>query len=400
MLGIDNTSEFEPNSDTVSIAEITNGQYFGRLNSKNTAGTYQLVMKVSDYYGNVIEQPLARLIVTQPMTIVRSDNKKGVENAEITIYYYNPRLKVYELLSPSVLAIKNPSHTEPDGSVPLVLPQGQYRADIEAIGFESKTVQFIIGADAGEVYPFIELKKLPFRISFLFQKYSQTIDDILHATRQFTHNLRISIRFFELMAVTTLSAFVFITLLSSSSRFSIPFLLLGWYALYHIMFVLKKIEYKDIVQGKVIDASTQKPLQHAMVYITSTAGKIFAHVSTNQFGEFYSKAPQHSAKISLSKKGFRNLSKSISESETKKSILLQMTALAKPKTHIFATIHWYIRFLLGSLFEGFMLVTLVLEILLGIEFGFLKVSPFVAISILNLILWAGYIRHAKEMDKD
>jgi hypothetical protein len=94
VLGINNytqKTDTTASSDSVEIVEISRGVYSGRLKAKITPGSYLILARITDDNGNITEQPLSRITIVNPITILEEGSKNPVENARVLIFRKHPR---------------------------------------------------------------------------------------------------------------------------------------------------------------------------------------------------------------------------------------------------------------------------------------------------------------------
>lgn len=394
VLGLANYKAYA-STNSLDITEISPGQYIGRLNSSPYGGSFDLILQISDYSGNISEQTAAIIQSVSSLKVVDKTTKQGIENAKITVSYYNQRLKTYELLSSSITPIKNPSLTEPDGTANIVLPNGKYRAEIEVLGYETKTVEFEIGPN-GKGYPTVELIRLPFSLTTYLQYSLATFLDFTSLLKEYLHTLRSSIRFFDFVAFAGGAIMTVLLLISASRRTSVPIRHLPYFFLYHILSSFKKPTDNFLIRGKVTVEGTDNVISDAIVYVTLPHGKVLSRVTTNVDGEFFAKiTTEVPVVILVSKKGFKTVRMPIQKTDINENHSIALTARMRPRGISLSTVFWYVSFVAGSLFETILILTIIIEALFMLEFGFLKVAPFLTLSLFNLLLWAFHVRHTK-----
>lgn len=376
-------------SDFVSITEIAPGEYIGKLQSNLSADTYNVIVQIQDFNGNIIEETLARVKTVAPFTVINAATKEPVEKAKIIFSFYNRRLKIYEVLSSSITPVKNPIYTEADGTVLSVLPQGKYRADVTALGYDYKTVEFEIDSQASN-YPRVELKPLPFSVMTYIKYTSSTALDVFSLLRDYLHTLRKSIHFLDLIAFFAILLLVFLGSVSYARRLSVPLLKLPYFSLYFLERIIRRPQHTLPIHGKV--TSNGIVIGGASVYLTLPNGKVIAHTTTNSDGEFFAKIGASAIKITFTKKGFKSITQSISKDKLDQKIEMEVVQIEKPSSFGFDAIFWYTSYITGSLFEAILILTLFVELLFTFEFGIWKVLPFIAVSLLNIFLWAANAR--------
>jgi hypothetical protein len=346
-----------------------------------------MVIQIQDFNGNIVEQPVAIVEVVHPMQIINSKTHEGIENAKVTLYYFNQRLKTYDFLSEEATSITNPEKSDRYGYVWVTLPVGKYKGEVDVLGYKSRTVDFEIGKDSSN-YPTIELTPLPFSISTLFAYIVTSFLDFFNSSKNFLSSLTSTIRFFDLISFTTVLLLVFLTAVATSRRLAVPLALLPYFAFYHLMRIIKRPNHAFIIHGKVI-SSAGEVVPGALIYISSNGRKVISQTHSSSDGEFLTKIRQAAnSKITISKRGFASISKLVGKDKLDSAIILEISQTKRPKGFGIESLRWYTAYLTGSLFEALMLITLLVELLFVMEFGWLKVIPFIIVSLLNILLWA------------
>src|SRR5258708_3755877 len=285
VLGINSDETQDPNSLTTIVIPLNGGSYEGRLKAPIKPGTYQIFIRIIDTSGNITENPIADLYTNEGFSVLDLQTKTPVEKAQIKTYYKAFNARVYELLPPELFPIKNPLYTDITGKIPLTLPQGKYKAVITAIGYEQKEVFFTLGPLPGEVYPTIEMKKSPYNISTVFTYYVTILSDSILITRLYIQNISDSLRFFELNALLSTAFFVFLTLLSFSTRIHIPLSSLIEYFL-HINKIKKvRTQIGNSIKGRIFDKEAGSILPNTDIFLIDEDKKsIVGHTLTDLNG--------------------------------------------------------------------------------------------------------------------
>jgi hypothetical protein len=307
VLGIISTEEIETGSDLTGAMEIGEGVYYSRLKVPKEVGLYDVFAKVFDQNGNISEQSLFKLKVVDSMKVVNLKNEP-IENARVYLYIYNPRKKLYELISPQAVNIKNPSLSNHQGVVGVVLPKGEYKAEIIALGYKEKTVTFRIGEGRDEGYPVIALEVGGFGVASTTKYYFLTALDILDSTSGFIKSLSISIRFFDFLFFTLIGILVFLTLISFTLRTHISPLLLPHILLFELRKISSRESINQFVSGKIFDQENKSPLGSVSLFVLNEKlHQIAGEVKTNSKGEFIFKKPKYTFSLMAVKKGYELL---------------------------------------------------------------------------------------------
>lgn len=375
-------------SNFVNLVETQPGVYTGRLLSQQNPGIYELYAKIIDYNGNITLQKIAEIVVVPKFKVLEKGSNNPVENARILFYLYNPTTKIYEIIAPEMLPINNPSFSNPDGVVPIVLPRGKYKADISAISFDSKTVEFAVGPNYGN-YPTVYLQSKPFSLSNYIDFFGTTLSDYLSSSQKYLSEVSASSRLFAFLESLTLLGFVLLAFLSFSAKTHIPFL----YTPYFFFHKLRQLILKEnsLTIGKVYDDVTQAPVSKALVYIIDAKkNNLLMHLKTNRLGEFYCKKLEgiEKIKISVMKNGF--ITGPAKEYSKKDLDRMPITiAVEKDSSYQKSVLELAIlsfESILGAFLEFFLVFTVILEIYFIPPLGILRVLPFLILSIFNVVL--------------
>lgn len=132
----------------------------------------------------------------------------------------------------------------------------------------------------------------------------------------------------------------------------------------------------------------KKPVSRAIVSLIDAGNNTIATLKTNKLGEFYyPNVNLGDYKISVTKKGFKSSQLLTYKEETK---MMPLTILIKKdgselEKQIDIFLIYMVDFV-GLLFEFMLLIGIIVEIFFIYTFGFLRIAPFMTISIANLLL--------------
>ncbi len=383
------TINLQANAASVSLVEVEKGTYSVALSSNIEPGIYQLLVSFVDSKGNLNEQEIATLKITNPLTILGQE-KNPIEGARVFLHFYHETEKRYIPVSSSFINIQNPSFADSKGVVDLVLPRGKYKAIISNLGFKEKTVFFEINQSEKSGYPIVYLEKTSINIISLIRYYSRSFEEVfLVRTIGYFTSLQNSIRFFDFVALASLLSLAALTLLSFSKR---NYIALNSLFSYFIFLIRHKKGGNKYITGKVVDEDG-KEVPFSNVYLTNVdEEKIVKVTSTNSKGEFFFRNKlDNNFTIMAMRKGYKS-TEQMPYSQTGNGVEIVM----EKKEHNLGIIDHLIRFpgeLLGMSFEVLIFISLIFELIFIPYFGIVKTAPFIMISIFNLLLWTLHIRH-------
>jgi len=144
------------------------------------------------------------------------------------------------------------------------------------------------------------------------------------------------------------------------------------------------------IKGKIVDLDTGTPLSQSDVFLLdSDQENILSHTHSDAYGNFsFDKNPSKNYSIEVMSEKYQPLVCSDLETNALKDgqYVLKVSRLYHHKKII-----WYgkkiLAHSLGILFETLLVLSLLFEISLGTVLGFQKVSVFLFLSLLNIILW-------------
>lgn len=387
-------------SNFVDVVETQPGVYRGRLLGNHDPGNYELYARITDFNGNITEQKISDIKIVNNFKVFEKDTKNPVEHARVMLYLYNPTTKIYDLISPAILPIDNPSFSGLDGIVSIVLPQGRYKADISAIGYHSQTVKFDITTNSGG-YPTVYLQNQPLNPLNTITYLGSTLLDSLALNAQFLKYIASSNRFFTLFTVLGWVIFIFLAYFSFSARTHVSITSIPYFFLHKLKLALPWTR-KSIAVVRVIDPETKKPVSKAIIsVIDSQNNKVLIHSKTDKRGEFYfHKSLAEEFKISVMKKGYLTNGHSILKQSEMSKMPLVLT-LAKDKNYKKPLIAWvflYIEGLIGIFLEFILVASFLIQIFFVFSFGFVKIAPFLLISSLNIILLFLYVYKPRSLE--
>jgi hypothetical protein len=381
VLGANN---IQPDELGYLLIENEKGVFTGKLTSPKNLVQYEIYVRIIDYKGNIVEEKIADLKVTNKFRVLKKGTNSPVEDSRVLLYLYNINTRIFDPISPQVLPIENPSYTLPNGTLSLVLPNGRYKAEIETIGYEKKTTVFEVSSNSD--YPTVYLNPSPFNIINTLKYYYKALNDSLTSFSSYLSEHTQSNRLFDLITLGALLIFVLTTTIYISKRTHISLFYIPFFLVHKAKFITKR---GNLIYGRILDKGLNSPISRAEVFlIDSTENKIISKTKTNRLGEFFFNKPNgKDFKINVSKKGF--ISGSMLSYTDKNITSLPIVVLLEKEDKTPSGVSktkGYIEAFLG-LFTGFLLIGgIIVEIFFIYAFGFARIAPFLIISSLNIAM--------------
>lgn len=392
VLGI-STSATPENTEKIMIVdaiEVAPGIYAGSLGAAMTPGNYEVIARIYDYSGNIVEQKLADLRVSKRMKVINSETKKPVEGARVLLNYFNQKKGAYEVLPAQIFQFKNPIFTNINGEIEVTLAQGKYLAEVSAIGYESKQTEFVIGLNPNEDYPEIIIREEKFNIFAAIRHYWSIMKDFVSETNKYIQNLSNSNRFFEFNALITLGILIILTIYSFLSKFNIPIGSFFAYISHHTKTAMGDAGSRKIVRYKLYDNVVKQEISGADVYlIDKNKNKVLSHIKTDSRGEFrLGLIRVREYLIEIMKDGYQPLIYNLEYDNLDTdhpSTIFYNDKISINK--VVKSLKQELKNFAGFIFEILLAVSLIFEISLGISLGWSKALPFIVISVINIFIW-------------
>ncbi|OGH02343.1 MAG: hypothetical protein A2798_03990 [Candidatus Levybacteria bacterium RIFCSPHIGHO2_01_FULL_37_17] len=378
------------NAASISMFEIEPGVFSVSLSSDLEEGVYQLISSYTDKNGNLSEETLALLKISNPFTVLNAE-KKPVEAARVFLYIYNQAEKKFVPISSSFLNIDNPLFTNSDGEILISLPFGKYKADILNLGYLGKTVEFEISENENSGYPVVILDSVPITIVSLIRYYWGSFNEVfLNNTYNYFASLQNSIRFFDLVSAFIMLSLVGLTFYAFLRKNNIQHF--PSYLVYLFHHFSKKTDEKYI-KGLVRDKSGGAISGVHIYLIDDPNQEVINTTTTNANGEFFFKKGNSRYYLIAMKKGY--FSSSQTEAKEKGFNIYEMEKRTSGEKAILD----YLRNIAGGVFAlsfEALLITSFLFLLIFLNyFGIEKTAPYLIISAFNIAIWVMHLRHTR-----
>ncbi len=388
---VDALSNMHADSTYGELVQLSNGLSSVRLTAPKEKGIYAIFLRITDIYGNITEEKIGTLIASPPIRIINSQDQKGIEGARAVLSIYDEKRKKYTLITPSMLSIPNPSYSDYQGEINLVLPQAKYQITVTHPEYFDKTILFEINNNRLE-YPQIKLDKKPFSIPVIASSYIETIQNLLlQPTQKYASLIILSKRVLDLTVTLIFGIFLFLSVFSFTKRIQISPLYLP---LFLSQILLSKIRHNgksiNYLKGKIIDVDNDRALPHVNVYIFDTHKKVVNHTLTNSSGFFVLKnIPDGHYTVAILKEGYEAFYFSTKIPRSNPVIHITITKKTTPKTKS-ERVKRMFSYFLTLIFEALIVITFVLIILGGLKWGLQSIFPYLLLNSINVALWIIY----------
>lgn len=368
----------------VQMTEIDPRTYIAQLRTI-TQGTYNIDMIQTDDKGNLIGRKISTLVVSPKFKVLESKSSRPLPDARVTLYKYNVATKQFELLDDSLF--ENPSFTNLQGEIEMILNSGRYRVIVNALGYKEAQAEFTIDPKSESGYPILYLEQnlndLPSWGNSLVITLNDTFKDISEALKSVSG----SIRAFTAVAAVSISSMVFVGFTLFTFRTDIRWKDILPFFIFRLAFVRGKHTEKYLF-GVVKDKSGKLLGGVRLEFVHLKTGVILAHTVTNQSGGFRVANTFDVPYVQLiaSKDGMPPLALIVA-TDTKNVIPIKMNEHKPYQKNSFVA---GIKHVAGGFFEITLILSLILELLFIEAFGVAKTFPFIALTFFNLALWIFY----------
>jgi len=388
-----------PSSMIIPMQQVKPTLFVANLNTLTT-GLYEIYVRITDVNGNIIQKKISDLKVMPRFIVYAKDTGAPLQDARVMLYYFDNQMHRYLPLSLVDLGnFPNPNYTDANGQLAITLPAGKYRVEESALLYNTVTTDFIIGPGINQNYPIVFLSRDPLNVPLITQFATNYVIDTWHKLILTVEGYAASIRLFHLFAVAILTSFVIVTFLLFTLRTQIKTHHLPVFFLFHVDKMLNRHAQKYIY-GTITDEQKRPVSQVLIEFEDRDTKKILLEIMTNKTGRFYCRNNfSREINLILSKPGYAITSVPINtltlpENGLNFEITKELHHYHSGTAHLLAGLGESA----GVLFETSLVITLILELLFISIYGFFKTSPYLILSILNILLWLFFI-HEHEQKK-
>jgi hypothetical protein len=371
---------------TVHLNEKESKIYHAQLKSNDT-GLYEVFVKITDPKGNVVEQKIAILKFVHRIQVLEQGSNLPISDARIFISKLNPATNKFEPLDSG----KNPQFTDTGGEIDTILSQGKYRAEISALLYAGKSIEFTLGKFDGQEFPTVYLQKDPFHVAAFLNNIQNIIVDSSNVVFVALNELIESTRFNSLISGITVGSFTLLSSLLFYFRTDMLWKSLLPFFIFNVLATVKK-HHEAYLYGIVLDPD-KNPVSRARIEVIDLkSNTVLTHALSNKSGRFVLKNTfkQQYIKFQITKDGFAER-EIMTPTDTKKLIEINVALSGNKPTMISRGI----KHTLGEFFELILLLSLIAELIFLFNYGIAKTMPFFLLSVANLLLWIFFQREKK-----
>lgn len=387
---------FEASTEAVDLLEITPGVFAGKLKTTLSPGSYSLYLRISDKHGRLTEKKIASLKVVRRFTILDKNTRSPIEAARVLIRYWNSQTNSFELLRSEATAIPNPSFTQHDGTLPIILPGGKYEAQITSLQYKKQTVTFTIQQDENSGYPEVLLEPDSFQLLHALNYYKDGLVDVfIPETLTYLAHLSISQRILRLASVISLISLCLILGMSLILRLQISPLAFPAYLWYIYTRLLRRSKTPFALQGVITDATSDQPISHVYIYVRNAkTNMIISHAVTRSNGEFaVNNLGDGPYTLSVVKHGYQGfVFQHVLPQLIHKPLHIALSSKLRTTSMGGYLLQW-LSHVLSSGFELILFLCFILLLTIGLSIGFSHVALSLVFAFFNLTTWILHMRH-------
>lgn len=375
----------------IRLLETQFRTYTGSFTAPLAPGMYDVFLE-ADVSGSVNQDIITTLMVTDPITVATVDGHP-IEHAMVYLERYDAAKNNYEYFPAQSFGTRNPAYTDSDGTVDMVLPDGQYMVNVNAIGYRTYQSNFTFSPITRQGYPRVGLEKAPFSILTYAAYYGQIIRDSWSFFHYSVDKLASSFRFLDLSLIVSLTILTLLSLFLNLRRIKLSLEGLVILSEKHLRRILVHQRPSTLFIGFAENSASGMPVHHATVFLVSRADRtILSRDLTDELGEFRLKViPGHDYDLIFKKSGFTGAKYSLNAGvlgEVHPPFPLKPeTVIALPPAISFAA--EMLRILLHAVSDTLLWGVGILNLLLFVRLG-IRILPLWIITAINAFLWLSY----------
>ncbi len=378
----------------ITLTETKPRTFNGKLFTGMPSEEQFIILQLEDSFGNLKQIPLFSLIVGSPLLVRSAETREPIEHATLLLYRFDPNSKRYVLLPAPAFLATNPLYSLSSGQFAVVLPAGEYRAEISAFGYHSTAHDFTIGGVTRSLYPTIELSSSGWNILEMIKYYYEAINFKLINFAESFKEIRTSKVLFDTLSLLALSSLIGMAYLSLASRMNVSIRHLPK-VISHRLWSMKNSHLLWSLQGVVVDEQ-RKAIGYAVISVLGKNNQIVTQFAADVQGRFSLQLGEASVHLLIAAKGFSPLEQRVTEEEltgfTQYVIRLNQSS---EKLHPLHALGGLFKVALEGFFEMILLLALLMELVFIPHFGFVAVLPFMTLTSVNLGMWLIHLYHER-----
>ena len=401
VLGISTEGPPETSDRKVRFLETQARTYTGTITSPNLVGLYDLIIESEGDITGTNRDMLTTLIVSDPITVV-ANTGKPIERALVYLERMGDYSGKYEYFPAETYGARNPSYTDSDGSADIVLPDGDYMVNVNAIGYKTYQKNFYFNPSGRQPYPRVVLEPGSFNLlNYVSYYWSVTVDSF----RFFNWNvdkLASSWRFLDLSLLTSVFILTILSLLTNLRRVKVTLEGLDIFIEKKFFRILRYHKPENVFIGFVERLDNGWPVHGATAILIDRKTKaITGRDITSGLGEFHLRLePGREYELTFKKTGL----------EVRREIIgtpvlvyghepFRMTPVKTVSLH--PVIEFSVvtaRSIFHALSDTLLFAVGILNLLFWYRLG-IRVLPTVIITAVNALLWLSYEWHLFRVGK-
>ena len=380
------------------LFESQTGIYSGRVTAPVIPGLYEGFVQVQDASGALVEFPVFKLFISPSLQVLNAETSQPVEHARLHFYRFNGATKLYQLINEHTFLPQNPMYSDTQGFVTVVLPDGEYKFVVDALGYESQEVLFSVSAADQVEYPTVYLRSTTVSFFDWISFQYQTLQDVF-ATVQNEFQDRIqSARFRSLVEITSLGVFTILTIASLVARTRMTPLQLLQYLRIHIQQLLAQKSGQYLFQATVYDAGSIYPVVGAVIILFERKSKRESmQLYSNAQGLVYTQL-EEPVEYLVSAPGYVPQEGVVTPDENGQAVLqIKLEAQSTLPEKVERELHVVATNILGFFFEILVVSSVIFEVFFMQHLGVARVLPFLVLSLLNVVIWFTYVSSSQRL---
>ena len=289
-------------------------------------------------------------------------------------------------------------YSDTQGFVTVVLPDGEYKFVVDALGYESQEVLFSVSAADQVEYPTVYLRSTTVSFFDWISFQYQTLQDVF-ATVQNEFQDRIqSARFRSLVEITSLGVFTILTIASLVARTRMTPLQLLQYLRIHIQQLLAQKSGQYLFQATVYDAGSIYPVVGAVIILFERKSKRESmQLYSNAQGLVYTQL-EEPVEYLVSAPGYVPQEGVVTPDENGQAVLqIKLEAQSTLPEKVERELHVVATNILGFFFEILVVSSVIFEVFFMQHLGVARVLPFLVLSLLNVVIWFTYVSSSQRV---